>query len=105
MTGRFDIGLLRRTVAESEKLAREEGGHPPRDAEEARWRRALRIAKAEARAQYIEGRRLAMQRDIAACDASGASQLVGSTGLMLSQVDFEGQRKFNLLIQPIYNQG
>ena len=60
--GRFDLDLLLRTVAESETDKCEEDGHPPRETDEARRRRALPIAKAEARARCMEGRLAARHR-------------------------------------------
>ena len=64
-------------MTELAEVACEEGGHPPSYADEARRRRALRNVKEVARARCMEGRRLALQRDIAQANVSSAPQRVG----------------------------
>ncbi len=73
-TGRFDVDLLRQTLQFAE--AEEELEMPASASEEKRGRRALRHAKAEAKARFIEGRRLASRRDMER--QGGASQPASS---------------------------
>ena len=73
-TGRFNVDLLRQTLQFAG--AEEELEMPASASEEKQRRRALRHAKAEAKACFIEGRRLASQRDMER--QGGASQSASS---------------------------
>jgi hypothetical protein len=76
-TGRFDADILRQAVCSSEQE-----GHAEEEAqdEDQQQRRRLLHAKAEARARYNEGRRLAGQRDAHRDRLRGASQPAREAG-------------------------
>ena len=69
-TGRFDVDMLRQAI-QSDHTANTEP--PAEDSEEKQRRRSLHHAKAEAKAKYNEGRRLAMQRSRTQLQASEES--------------------------------
>ena len=72
-TGRFDVVMFRQTLQSPDE---EEGAeNSEMAAEESRRRRALHHAKAEAKAAFNEGKRLARRREL----SGGASQPAGGS--------------------------